>query len=187
MDNYKRKLTQEDRETIIRLAKMGTGFSTIVEYLDGKVSRQRVHQICIKAGIDPMAVTREIRELERQDRMRRLYGSFWHDNKLAADKKVITAARNKFKNKKRSSTHLFNIEFEDIEWPTHCPVLGIELDYFARGRRENSVSFDRVDNTKPYEKGNVVIMSWRANRLKNDGTAEEHRLISNFMHSKGVK
>ena len=24
-------------------------------------------------------------------------------------------------------------------------------------------------------------MSWRANRIKNDGTAEEHQLIANFI------
>lgn len=77
----------------------------------------------------------------------------------------------------------FSIYFGDIDWPTHCPVLGIELNYFSEGRQENSVSFDRKNPTKGYIKDNVVILSWRANRIKNDGTAEEHELIAKYIKS----
>lgn len=77
----------------------------------------------------------------------------------------------------------WNITSGDIQWPTHCPILGIELDYFAEKRQENSPSFDRKDSTKGYIKGNVQIISWRANRIKNDGTEEEHRRIADFMRN----
>ena len=60
-------------------------------------------------------------------------------------------------------------------------LLGIELDYFAEVRKEASASFDRVDNTKGYIPGNVLVISWRANRIKNDGTAQEHRQIADFI------
>jgi hypothetical protein len=30
-------------------------------------------------------------------------------------------------------------------------------------------------------KGNVEVMSWRANRIKNNGTPEEHRKIANYL------
>lgn len=180
-------LTTEDHAKIVNWAKMGVGCGEIANKLGNKVSKQRIAQICAKRGLDPMSIKREIKELERQDRMRRLYGSFWHNGQLIADKKTISAAKKKFRYKKNNSVHAFTVEFSDIEWPTHCPVLGIELDYHSKHRQENSVTFDRIDNTKPYEPGNVVIMSWRANRIKNDGTAEEHRLISNYMLHKGVK
>jgi hypothetical protein len=62
-----------------------------------------------------------------------------------------------------------------------CPVFGLELDWFAEARKENSPSFDRVDPKLGYIKGNVQIISARANRIKNDGTAEEHRLIAAYM------
>ena len=75
----------------------------------------------------------------------------------------------------------WDIDFGDLEFPVTCPVLGIEIDYWADTRQENSVSFDRIDSTKGYVKGNVLIMSWRANRIKNDGTAEEHKKIYEFM------
>ena len=60
---WKRVLTPEDRATIVQLAKMGTGFTTIAERLGNKVSKQRVQQICVAAGLDPMQANREIREL----------------------------------------------------------------------------------------------------------------------------
>lgn len=69
----------------------------------------------------------------------------------------------------------------DITYPTHCPMLGIELDWFSEFKQENSPSFDRVDSTKGYIPGNVLICSWRANRIKNDGTASELRKIADFL------
>lgn len=66
-------------------------------------------------------------------------------------------------------------------WPEYCPILGIKLDYETNGRQENSPSFDRLDPTKGYISGNVQIISWRANRIKNDGSAEEHQKIANYL------
>lgn len=79
----------------------------------------------------------------------------------------------------------FDITWADLDWPTVCPVLGIAIDYYSESgkRNENSCSFDRIDNTKGYVKGNVRVMSWRANRIKNDGTAEEHRKIAEYIDS----
>jgi hypothetical protein len=77
----------------------------------------------------------------------------------------------------------WSVTMSDIKWPTHCPILGLELDYFAEFRKENSPSFDRIDSSKGYVAGNVQIISWRANRIKNDGTAEEHRKIAEFLDS----
>lgn len=77
----------------------------------------------------------------------------------------------------------FQVEWADIKWPTHCPILGLELDYYcsAGGRNENSVSFDRINPNDGYTKDNTRVVSWRANRIKNDGTAEEHRRIAEWM------
>lgn len=76
----------------------------------------------------------------------------------------------------------FNIVKEDLlPLPTHCPVLGIEL--VANGtkhNKQNSYSLDRVDNTKGYIKGNVIVVSFRANTLKNSASKEELRKLYEF-------
>lgn len=66
-----------------------------------------------------------------------------------------------------------NITIEDVAVPARCPVLDIELRFEKKARTGNSPSIDRIDNTKGYVKGNTRIISWRANRLKQDATLEE--------------
>lgn len=77
----------------------------------------------------------------------------------------------------------WNLTFKDIIWPTHCPILGIELDYTIHkySRADNLPVFDRLVPSKGYVIGNVSIISNRANRIKNDGTADEHVKIARWM------
>jgi hypothetical protein len=65
------------------------------------------------------------------------------------------------------------ITLEDIIIPDVCPVLGIPLFKQGGVRTDNSPSLDRLDNTKGYIKGNVWVISWRANKLKGEGTLAE--------------
>jgi len=55
-----------------------------------------------------------------------------------------------------------------------CPVLGIT---FKRGINGNpldtSPTIDRIDNSKGYVKGNVVVISYLANRIKTSADAEQ--------------
>jgi len=80
----------------------------------------------------------------------------------------------------------FTIPFEDVEWPSHCPILGIEIDYESDRRSENSPSFIRISGSMGYVSGNVTVVSWRANRIKNDGTLEEHQAIVDYMTKASV-
>jgi hypothetical protein len=74
----------------------------------------------------------------------------------------------KFKNRE------FSITIEDIDWVDKCPILNISLNYYSVGGRVNdTASFDRVDSTKGYVKGNVRIISNRANMIKSDLTFEQ--------------
>lgn len=63
--------------------------------------------------------------------------------------------------------------------PDECPCLGIPLNKEIQKRSDNSPALDRIDNSKGYIKGNVWIISDRANRLKNDSTPEELMTIAN--------
>lgn len=70
----------------------------------------------------------------------------------------------------------FNIEIEDLILPVDCPVLNIKLDFFGKDIGAYP-SFDRIDNSKGYIKGNVRIISNRANRYKCDMSVEDCKLI----------
>lgn len=73
----------------------------------------------------------------------------------------------------------FEISAADIAIPEICPVLGIKLHRGA-GRTDCSPSIDRINNSLGYVRGNVLVISWRANRLKGDGTLAELRAIADF-------
>lgn len=74
----------------------------------------------------------------------------------------------------------FNLDVSDIIVPSHCPVLGILIDPSYRRRSENSPSIDRAIPSLGYVSGNVVVISWRANRLKSDASVDELRRIASY-------
>jgi hypothetical protein len=88
---------------------------------------------------------------------------------MVTEKKIFNSAKSRASLKNRN----FNIEICDIIIPKICPVLNIEIgsDF------DSSPSIDRIDSTKGYVKGNIRIISRRANILKNNGTIEEFKLI----------
>ena len=59
-----------------------------------------------------------------------------------------------------------------------CYYTGIPLNMDAgssKGAKKMSVSIDRLDNTKSYEPGNVVICLWHVNRAKH--SLSEHEFL----------
>lgn len=83
----------------------------------------------------------------------------------------------------------FNLSASDLVIPKNCPVLGIPLQANRgsgrpRGggsRTDCSPSLDRIIPAKGYVKGNVMVISWKANRLKNDATADDLLRIGIFL------
>lgn len=77
----------------------------------------------------------------------------------------------------------FNLEPGDIVVPTHCPALGFPLTITEGGRTDSSPSVDRIIPKLGYVKGNIVVVSWRANRIKNDSTPAELARLAVFYTS----
>ena len=77
--------------------------------------------------------------------------------------------------------------WEGVEYPKVCPVFGVELDWGMRGKngshKSNSPSLDRIDSTKGYIPGNVMMMSVLANTMKNNATPEQLVKFSKYMLS----
>ena len=79
----------------------------------------------------------------------------------------------------------FDLTEADIVVPDRCPVLGIELEIGTWGHTDFSPSLDRFVSSLGYVRGNVAIISNRANRLKADGDLAEHELLVQWMRSLG--
>lgn len=90
----------------------------------------------------------------------------------------------------RRSAHFDGLTWLDVlaVWPKDdcCPVLGVPFVYgVPRGqRRDYAPSIDRFDPSKGYVRSNVSVISWRANRIKNNATADEVRRLLRWMETR---
>ena len=82
-----------------------------------------------------------------------------------------------FKSKCAKGGIPFNIDVSDLVIPDVCPVLQIPLVLGAGVNAPNLPSVDRIRGELGYVKGNVRVISYRANLLKSDDTFDEHRLV----------
>ena len=102
--------------------------------------------------------------------------------KLNRDWKV-DAARLLYKNIKSRCKRMgreFSIDIKDIIIPEKCPVFGFELKREDRETWMCAPSVDRIDSSKGYIKGNVTVVSRRANIIKRDATIEELEQLFNY-------
>jgi hypothetical protein len=74
----------------------------------------------------------------------------------------------------------FDLTVEDIVIPECCPVLGVPLEKGRKQRSWNSPSLDRIIPERGYVRGNVIVVSWRVNRIKADASIRELELIAAF-------
>jgi hypothetical protein len=78
----------------------------------------------------------------------------------------------------------FNITKEDIMIPETCPILNIPLVYHSgsSGGKMNSPALDRIDNSKGYIKGNVVVISHLANMMKSCANKEQLKSFAKWVN-----
>lgn len=67
----------------------------------------------------------------------------------------------------------FNITIDDIIIPEVCPILEVPLIMGTKGNYEYTPSLDRIDNSKGYTKDNVMVISKKANSMKNSASLTE--------------
>lgn len=154
---------KDELDTIAELLKTKTT-EQIGEYYG--VSKQRIYQVMQKFGL----------QTNLRKRKSFLSGKgpkhYWL-NKMLTSKGVPKGEKLRI--------------LEELEVPDECPMLGIPLNYSGgegggwNGRTDDSPSIDQIRPSKGYTRGNVQVISWRANRIKNDSTPEELVKISQYM------
>lgn len=75
----------------------------------------------------------------------------------------------------------FNLDINDIVLPIKCPILDIELVFNKYNACDNSYSIDRIEPNKGYIKGNIQIISFKANTIKNNASLLEIEKVYLYM------
>ena len=89
--------------------------------------------------------------------------------------------KSKIRAKEKNLAHNIDVKYlRSLGLPSHCPYLGIKLRWKAQcglgvkgGAFPDSPSIDRIDSSKGYVKGNVIIVSHRANAIKHNANEQE--------------
>lgn len=140
---------------------------------------------CTKCGIikniEQFSLQKNTRD-GRRSQCKECIANYRRDNPVivqTAD--MVKNARQRAKDKNLA----FNIDHNYIRsiTPSHCPIFNTKLEWSVQrgnGHRSlpNSPSLDRIDPSKGYVKGNVWIISNRANAIKNDASHEELKLVA---------
>ena len=117
---------------------------------------------------------------DNPERARELSNQSYHRNKNndrpsnKANYKMWWSAR------KRATAQniIFTLEREDISIPELCPVFGVKLEV---GHPQHAPSLDRIKPELGYTKDNIAVICRMANTIKSFGTAEQHRVIADWM------
>ncbi len=109
----------------------------------------------------------------------RIYAKTYKERCLAAD--PLDWKLRKLKTRAKRYGIRFDLVPADFTLPTHCPVLGIPL-VLTGEHAPGLLTFDRVIPARGYVRGNVNIVSYRANRLKSDCTdPSELRAVADYI------
>lgn len=109
-------------------------------------------------------------ESMRQRALNEPWWKLYHDAKARSNKNNIP----------------FDLTLEYVKsiWPidNKCPVLKIPLVKASRPEkgRNSSPSLDRIIPELGYTRGNVIVISTKANRIKNNATAQEIQAVANY-------
>lgn len=76
----------------------------------------------------------------------------------------------------------FDLSYEDVEIPVYCPVLGIKLERNVGGKNQHDFSptLDRIKPELGYVRGNVIVISSRANSIKSNANPDELELVAGY-------
>lgn len=112
----------------------------------------------------------------------------WHPEKLAAYRDRVRGSPKQLLRGARQRAKRFGLPFDlsaqDVIVPTHCPVLGLRLECGRGTHHAASPTLDRIVPALGYVKGNVAVISLRANMIKSDATAQELERIAAWLQAR---
>ena len=111
----------------------------------------------------------------RQRKHYKMHPDYYKAKRLEHNSDVEKRIYTRIKSRAKLAGIPFDLEKSDIVVPEVCPVLGIYLVTISGlgANQYTSPSVARIDPEKGYTKGNIRVISQRANLLKSNATIEE--------------
>ena len=113
------------------------------------------------------------RRLQDNETIKAIRRKSWRE--LDPRKKMLQQCKNRAKRRGLD----FNLELSDIIIPEKCPLLNVPFEVGTQGDYEMTYSLDRIDSSKGYIKGNVWVLTKKANSMKNSASRQELLTFAN--------
>jgi len=144
------------------------------------ICRQRVHDILVAYGVN-YKNERRLLFLRAAGNPQLLANSNDPNVRSSAARRFIRNRFHMLQCSSKSKGIEFTIRVNDVVYPKRCPFLRIDLKYHGGIKGDDSFTYLRLDRSKGYVPGNVIVVSSRFRRLVGDGTANEHHKIAKFL------
>lgn len=131
-----------------------------------KISQERLQELIDWKDKDPEGYKEYNREYQREYRKKNPKKAWLNQVKHRA---------------KRNGIEFTIDDLGTVFVPAKCPLLEIPLE-FGGDNKDNSPSLDRIDSSKGYTPENTWVISYKANRIKNNATTQELLTLAMNMH-----
>lgn len=142
-------------------------YSRHKEHMKDKARRRRAALVLD----DPEGVLARERETHRR----------WRRRKHSSEAAWIAAKVMEIRRRAKRDGIPCNITASDIKIPAFCPILGTPLTVDRNANRKTGPSIDKIINERGYVRGNVAVISCKANSVKSDMTADQVRALLRYM------
>lgn len=146
---------------------------------------KRWHRAAAKNFVDKLKRDGEFKGLKKR------YRDSYKNRCIETDPKKFWCCKQLWAYKRRAAVH--GVPFDlDGEYlisicVDECPVFGTKLVYMKNGGdREKMPSVDRIVPEKGYVRGNVVVMSMKANTIKNSYGSADVLRVGEWMKGMGI-
>lgn len=139
---------------------------------------------CSRCGTDDRNASGKCRECRRNEQRRYVAKPNGRANHTMASRKhrntdPIRHWLSNMRWRAKKEGRPFDLTAEDIVVPDRCPLLGIPLVRSSGlGAKPNSPSVDKVIPELGYVRGNVRVISYLANAMKNSATPDQLRTFA---------
>lgn len=137
--------------------------------------------LCYKSKSGYQSTCKKCIKKYRENKRNIMKNSNEEQRKILCFKQILAGIRHRCN--KKGWKYDLDIDFILSIAPNICPIFGIKFTFLENKNNEqlwSSPSIDRIDNNKHYLKDNVIVISRRANTIKNCSNLEELRKLSEF-------
>lgn len=180
----RKQLNRQSQRDIIREIRIKNKGGIDIEVVYGIPLDEETRQgrIRLEKELDRSLLNNNLQSLTLEDATKKIKSGSRLRGQRRDSKSIIRECLRSAKNRAKALGVPFDLTADDVMLPEVCPVFGTKLVWSDR-ITDDTPSLDRFVPEKGYTKDNVAFISYKANRIKNNGTLKDIERVAEWMRS----